>query len=77
MEGFLRAGAALAADGNPGMDAVLAIAAQHRRPDFALVSSWSSATGRRGSPGVSLMDDWPLAACGIALAIRLPGDHAG
>jgi mannose-6-phosphate isomerase-like protein (cupin superfamily) len=30
MEGFLRAGAALAADGNPGTDAVLAIAAQHR-----------------------------------------------
>jgi len=29
MEGFLRAGAALAAEGNPGMDAVLAIAAQH------------------------------------------------
>jgi hypothetical protein len=29
MEGFLRAGAALAAGGNPGMDAVLAIAAQH------------------------------------------------
>jgi mannose-6-phosphate isomerase-like protein (cupin superfamily) len=29
MEGFLRAGAALAAEGEPGMDAVLAIAAQH------------------------------------------------
>jgi hypothetical protein len=29
MEGFLRAGAALAASGNPGMEAVLAIAAQH------------------------------------------------
>jgi hypothetical protein len=29
MEGFLRAGAALAAEGNPGMDAVLAIVAQH------------------------------------------------
>jgi hypothetical protein len=29
MEGFLRAGAVLAADGNPGMEAVLAIAAQH------------------------------------------------
>jgi hypothetical protein len=29
MEGFLRAGAALAAEGDPGMDAVLAIAAQH------------------------------------------------
>jgi mannose-6-phosphate isomerase-like protein (cupin superfamily) len=29
MEGFLRAGAALAAGGDSGMDAVLAIAAQH------------------------------------------------
>ena len=29
MEGFMRAAAALAADGDPGMDAVLAIAAQH------------------------------------------------
>lgn len=29
MEGFLRAGAALAADGSPDMEALLAIAAQH------------------------------------------------
>ena len=29
MEGFLRAGAALAADGDAGMDAVLAVAARH------------------------------------------------
>jgi hypothetical protein len=29
MEGFMRAAAALAADGDPGMDAVLAIATQH------------------------------------------------
>ncbi len=29
MEGFVRAAAALAADGSPSMDAVLAIAAQH------------------------------------------------
>jgi hypothetical protein len=29
MEGFLRAGAALAAQGDPSMDAVLTIAAQH------------------------------------------------
>jgi hypothetical protein len=29
MEGFLRAGAALAADGNADMEAVLAVAAQH------------------------------------------------
>jgi DNA-binding phage protein len=29
MEGFMRAAAALAADGNPEIDAILAIAAQH------------------------------------------------